>query len=463
MISIIKEYKIYILFFIVFFLVNNGVELQLSSDDGVYLQQVNEKGILKFTLDMSLNWQPRFYSFFYQAVMYKSLLLWKILNSIIMTLILFVIEKITTFNKKSINITYLRIFLVCSIFFMHTYVYEAIFWYTGSFFYLWPFIFFIIAMMLPVYTLYGKEITNKYLKILIIISTILTSYTEQYISTLVVFSLFVLLYLLISKSKINKFFIIQFIVAIINMAIFVFLMFKTIITKDLTLYFPNYDMLSVVEKIYNGVNYVNGFYINQSNTLFIILLLLMFIVYITQIRKKENKHIILDIIFSFPLVYMIIRLIHFNSIIPSNWKIQEKSIQELVNIYLFETLSAAPNHMITSISPFIPSFISFAVIMFVGLSMLIIFTNIKDKIFYFCLYGAAMVSGYIVSFSATVFASGGRVFFIGHMLLITIIGKLWFTLLEQRSIKYRKIVIVLSIVMVIVAIKYFLQLYSKYN
>ncbi|MPL95150.1 hypothetical protein SDC9_41316 [bioreactor metagenome] len=421
------------------------VGLKDGSDDTAHLAYLSQFGVIKWLYNRIVTWQPRIFSDLTYAMLINNLSAWRIINSTLLSILMISISKLSTEGKEGLTDNYklsVSTFACCLFYFISPYVITSgMIWYTGSFYYLWP----VTAMMISIipfyYAVSGSTTKYKNLNIVFYITTICSCYNEQTLAIIFCFSSICFGYLRFSNRKISKTLIIQYILIIVNGIIFYALsqIADRIVME--VFWYTGFDMLSLIDKLFQGVNWTNYHYINSSNLLMLIVTIELFIL----IRKKKFE---IKTISMIPLIFFLLRVIPLNTIFSSfninnidtqvyTGSISPYSFEELLYNYFYNTTKVMSSNMLSgSIIDFLPSFSGFFIMLFITVLLWIALRKKEDKILMVSLYLAALASGYVVGFSPTIFASRSRIFFVGNILVLLIAVKLFCEILSYENVHF---------------------------
>jgi len=455
-----------VIFAIAIFFILLQMNFQLGADDGVWIKEIEEKGIFKYLYDRNVNWQPGF-GYVWFALIYNNIMLWRLISSILAAIGMFCISKymIEDDNNKIFNIC---VFISCVFFFLSPYVITSgVMWVVGGIAYLWPTVLMLIALMPFVYALYNKKIKKKGYNVIIFLSTIQVCFGPQILAILICFGGLVILYLLINKKHIPGVIISQYIMILL----------LAIIVVDLTIsagrynaekyWYVNFDMLNTYDKLFQGINWTNFHFINSSNLIFLIITILIYI----NIYKKNKDNVLLCILAIIPMIYFIINIIPFEIIIQNininnsnaEYWTNERNSYKIENVlfnYVYNTNHANPQNILLKKIDLLPSFIGLVIMLYTSILLFITFDKKEDKFITVVLYFAALCSGYMLSFSPTIFASGSRIFFISNILMIFIAAKL-FTYSLNNGFTYSRIASYSFIIFTIILWSQFVLFFPK--
>lgn len=402
-----------------------------------------------------------------------NLTLWKIINSFMAAFLMLCISRYATAQvgeerKKRI----INIFLCCSFFTFYPYVVtSSVIWYIGSFYYLWTTTACLCALLPFYYALIGRKIVHKYFYVLSFIATAYACYMEQQLAIIACFGAFTLIFLLIKKTEIPHILIGQYIFAIINIVVYVLAPGTSVRTVEEMKWYPNYPMLTPLDKLFQSVNWTNQHYIAASNLLFLLLTVLIFAIF--YFRYKNNNAILF--MSTVPMAFSLLRIIPFNVLFSRTASSQDSfqsistgnstiDIEGALGQLIYNCTAANPSNLNTGFKTLFPSIVCFTIILFIAVLLFILFEKKEMKFISVVLYFAALSSGYMLALSPTIFASRSRVFFIGDVLLLLLVGLLLKELLTNSEIiqkRYAKLcflgMIIFSIIMFVDYITIFVK------
>ena len=442
-----KSYLPFVIFAVAIFLILFRVNFKLEADEGVWFKILKDLGSLGFIKYYTFSWQPRIFSMLGFLFFRSNIVLWRLLSTFFATVGMFCISKMCymdEFGEKQFKI---NIFICCLFFFIAPYVITSgMMWVAGSLNYLWPTVVMLIALIPFIYAIYEKAVAFNLLYIVILIATVCACYNEQTIAVLVCFGGLSIVFLFLYRRSIPKLLIFQYILIVLNSGVFLYLSkYGDRITQELH-YYPDFRMLSIVDKIFQGVNWTNFHFINSSNLLFLIISVLVFV----NIYQKNKLSIPLHFFSGIPMLYNIYNIVPFN-VIMKNININNSnavyytattspySIDDVLYNNFFNTMLANPGNFNHGIKELMPTIVGFAIILYVVVLLYIAFDRKEDKFVIIILYFAALASGYVLGFSPTIFASGSRIFYVSNILLIFIAAKLFVQSIKSGFIYSRLI------------------------
>lgn len=340
---------------------------------------------------------------------YGGILFWKICNLIICTLMfLYLIKIVLLLTGQPANFNTNVIFLGLIFFIPVNVLSSGLFWATGSFSYLWGLVgclmyiypFLCLACEKPCFT---KEF------IFALAGGIYAGNLEQSSSVQVIFVSIILGYLLIKRKKnvITMKYWLLFLLSWLSLIILLLLPFNRIRASAATIYYPDFDMLSFTDKLFQGFINLYSHLVYKDGIIMCILTGLIFF----HIINKRN-HILINILSLVPFLYFICNLLIKADIFLGN------TIPFLYNFDKFRYED------IKNFSEFIPFIFMTFILIIEAYLLVLIFQNTFTKLCAFLIYGASISSALMLSFSPTIFVSGNRVFFMLNLFILLLIGML---------------------------------------
>lgn len=424
-----------------------------GGDDLFYKQKVLKMGVLNFTKTEYLNWSGRLSMIIIPALIRYNLFVWKILNVVVSFLFIKGFSyyyKATVTNEKKLEID--KIILICFFFIFPYTITSSVVWMSGSYQYLWSFTAFIYAMF-PFYKLIfisNKINFSKLRWCLFYFAMFCAAYVEQEFLIISVLGTMAVFFILKNNRIENKekrniifyyiFFIINLIISRLSPG------FKNRVITEIRWY-PNWENMPFVYKFYEAINLSIRHVLFGSNILLFVLILFLSIL----IYKKWGKNI--KILF-FPLIYIILKIIPLD-IFSNNlvtWYFDSKNlyadnsqtlfIEKAVKLFLFDISKPFNDIKIQEIE-YIPSIISFLLIIFISVIIYNIFDDKKKAILNFLIYWAGFFSFYVMAFMPAIHAIGSRAFLVQDCLMLFLISQLYVELLKYKinENKYFKIFI----------------------
>lgn len=297
-------------------------------------------------------------------------------------------------------------------------------WVTGAFNYLWPTVFMFVALI-P----FIKRILNtsykesKLLFIIYILADLEACFAEQTVLVLLTLATITIIYMIVTKQKITKLLLLHYLIIVVFAIIELLAPGNSVRFTSSTLRrYPSFGMLSLGDKVVQGLILLANQIINNDNKLFVVLTLFIFIKNI----KRNNVSKMFKIFSSIPFIYCLIFCIGIKT-----------GIGEKI-LYNFTYFGM---EYIYGIRIYIP-ILFFAVSMgLISALILFSFDDIKIGILTALIFLGGMASSLTISFSPTVYASGSRVFFLMDTLLVTVIGIFGADICNYIILKSKKIFI----------------------
>lgn len=408
-----------IAFIFIFFL--NIISVQPSGDDLVYGSDriwPQQLSFIEAVIRRYMTWSPRIFSewltYFFT---HHNILLFKILNSIVCTLFIYFIYKLSAFYIKdfSLNSKLLCIFFTCLYPWENMRSAGDI---TTLIFYLWPF----MALLYVIYILikYNNKIRIS-IKEYIIYSIMLIFLVniEQTVTYAVLFSLIFMIYNIKNKIK-NILNITTLIISIMGM---IFLLTapgehnRFIIEM---IWYPTYEMLSFMDKINLGLTSTMYHFIASSEA--IVLYLFFFIgLFIMVWNKYTNKCYCILMAFNFIWIVIGMKLEINDSIIIG---MENFKMLDAMNLIMF--------------SGYWPTLISMLLLLWPCIGLYLIYNEDSKKCFMIIfIYLFSFFNRFILGFSPTVFASSTRTYLPVFVMLI-FINSIMYIKIFQDNKKYKE-------------------------
>lgn len=360
-------------------------------------------------------------------IMRENIWLWRVLNTAVFTLLIFGMYRIAARNTVDDNYKkrWLAVgFIFCAIFFagLRTMKWGA-FWVTGSFSYLW-FVAFMVFILYSAFKLFDGEDVPKNRLFLYIPFALYCSFHEQVGMVLLFFLLISLIYYYVRFHKTN--------VAVLVTTGIVFICLVTTLVapanpirfeSEVSQWYPAFVGMTFGEKIFHGFAYTVLFNFLIGNYV-VTILLFIFIIYLLF---KQKQALWLKIIAFLPIIYIIC---------GSVYKIIDKDLFNVSKLFNFMAIAVEVNlgivdgaitHTSFYIGTFIVLLIPFLFYKLFGKSVLFIEC--------FLLYGSALMSSFMLSFSPTILGSGERIFFAGNVMLVILVARLLTEVLNVSRIK----------------------------
>jgi hypothetical protein len=295
---------------------------------------------------------------------------------------------------------------------------QGFYWYSGAFNYSVPYMFMLVAVMPFIDEMRpagARPILNMKSAVwkgtLYVIIGACACYTEQKSAFLIVFGLIALIYCGIRKVPVSKWLYAYYGWLLAHSVFFnvwaLFFSLRHIYEKFL---YPNFDSLSVVGKVFQGINLTHYQHWAQAPLLYLTASALLCL---ALHKKYEDAARYLGIM---PLGYAALIAVKWDSLLRFN----------LSGVYqkLIDTTAANPSNFASKISDLLPAMLGMFIALLFGVSLLFLFENIITKLIVVSVYSASLLSGYMCSASHTIFVSGPRLFHSGQFLFLIVLGML---------------------------------------
>lgn len=438
----------FILFFIIMLVFFGWVTVQEGDD--VTFSAMHLKYTLPEYLTMRYQtWSGRFSveTLFYYFTG-PLLFLWKWLCALSITVSAFLIYHFVTFARKmeqgeKLLFAYLSCLIIGLM--SSANLIPSVFWITGALNYLVPFTVGLIAFIPFFHSLKDEAYSPKGFSLLYLIPAVLTvTGAEQISLVFTCFSLIVLVYLLVKKRKISRVLWGIFIVSLIFQVISLTAPGNAVrFSSEINTWFPAYSEIPLLSKIILSLNFLLNTMINQWYYL------LPFLWLITgTLLLKNHPSKVAKVIAYISYFYAILMGLRF--IAPLDSFISQAFLENFNNLFHFHYLARD-----TFFRPdyFVPYLVWIPAILLIPISIYLIFKKTNYSLFYVLIYLAAMASIILITFSPTIYASGGRTSYVPEMLLALLI----LLLLRHEGISKD-----FALPMILIALFQLMMLYSSW-
>lgn len=441
------ENKIYIIFSLIIGIFIFKYQYSLA-DDIKYKTMLERLGRIGFIKSEYFHWSGRLSVFIVKSIFKYNLVAWKIENVILSFLFLkglsyYYIPFLKRKHKREMDKILLTVmFLIFPYTITSTFV-----WMTGNYHYIWPITGFIYAMIPYYYNLFvsDKYKFSKVQWLTFYLSTFMAAYVEQTFFAMFVISSIALVIIFQNKEiKNRKYFITYYIFFIINAIISRLTPgFKERMGTEF-IWYQNYENMPFGYRVYEVINLVNKHIIAGSNLLFFVLVILLSLVIY---RRYKMRFKILYI----PFFYMILNLFPVN-LIDNNVMLWYFNFDNIFNPFrtkqtlfirsglekiLFDVMYPIREIKISRVG-YLPSILTYTIIIFASCVILISFKDIKRGVLNFGIYWTALGTVYIMCISPTIYASGSRIFLLMNVMFIFIISQLYIELNQEYKIEQSK-------------------------
>ena len=364
--------------FSLFFLIEKHVIPLEKTDDLVFSTQLKEMGAFSWIVQFYMNWSGRVVLTFLDAVLLNlPVMIWRILNASVFSLMLLMITKIT-------EAKWMRYALLVMIFCIPTVTLSSSsLWITGSLNYLWPAGFMMVVLYYLKLVFKGKEI-NLEIFCFAFVSMLFACGMEQTALIVVVMTGITLIYEKLTYGSNDK----------KNVALLLFAFMNTIFlfsapgnyvrsASELLQWNPSFDMLSILDKCFYGLFASVRFLMQDMSRTITVLSLLLFLI-------KP-----LSILSVLPVAYFFLLRDYYSELTQTYLLIQEYNP-------LYQTESFM----------WIPFLIAFLVFVMIVANIISLMESEHEKLWIFLIMFAGVCSTTILGFSPTLTGSGERIYFV---------------------------------------------------
>lgn len=372
--------------------------------------------------------------------------IWRVLNSIMMCILIYSMYKFVKSSSLDNDYEeYILLFKLCtllSIFLIDKEVYKwSISWVTGSFNYLWPMSLGLFSLI-PFKQAIFNESYSKKLYIMYFLSTVVACNTEQVAAFTICFAIISNLWIYIRYKKIDIILILHNIFMIM-IALVLFLSPGNVVryNAEVLNWYPNFDMLTSLEKIYRGlVLLIYHLFNNYIVVIFIMCLIIAILIY-DKYKSRLIRFVSILPLASIAIYYMILK--NYISPLPSQ-------IIDYENLINFNFKTYFSTGMFLSVLIIIPYLIY------------LILDDIDNRMMVIILYFASLCCTLVMSFSPTIYASGARVFFSTDIIILIIMCILLREVIFNRQLHIKLLSdIIMSVLLLLSFANYIIFIFDK--
>lgn len=398
---------------VVFFLFNMYMPT-VRADDLVYVNRLDKLGYLGASIEHYKTWSSRVIIELFLMFFSKHLMLWKLLNSTIMTGSIVLLCKYVFNNLYSKNLL-----LVFSIYcLIPLTIMGETGWIATTLNYQWPVAFGLLAFYPFFQLLSGKEISKRIYWISIPL-LIFSANQEQVNVCFFVLTSLVSLYLLFRRNYNYKLSVLS-VVSLVELIFSLTAPGNTLrAAHEINKWFPKYKNFNFVNKLDLGISSFGKPFFLDTNILF---LLLFFIVFFLSYKKCQNYYI--RILAALPLFLNLI--IFFGNTMGQSFTYVNGNKRSM--IWDSNNLGNIFTRFGTKLSIYHPgtwvaTFIVLGLLLCLIIGIYISFDDKKSAVFLVVLMMMGFCSRLIMGFSPTVWASGMRTYYILFIVVAIIVLK----------------------------------------
>lgn len=292
--TLINQYKIFIVFFIIALFIHMFLPLNWA-DDAIFMKKVANADILSF-----LNGSARPFTDGMTYILIKNQWLWRILNPFILSLLSFsIIKTAPVLSDKKCTV-----FVCASIIFPTMIMIDAGFVAT-TVNYLWAVTFGILNLLPLVNSYYGRK-NNSFLLVLLVPLLIYSTNMQQMCAVLLAVFLFANVYFIFKKTF-KPYIFLQFVITLLGTLSSLSLNFtgdNSRFAREAGRYFPDFDKLNIFEKTELGFS--STFYCMTMETRFAFAGFIIFASFLAVMCFKKKKSTLIKVLSCIPVVYSLV-------------------------------------------------------------------------------------------------------------------------------------------------------------
>lgn len=358
-------------------------------------------------------------------IMRSDIMVWRILNAFIFTIFVWAVSKIVFIVKQVTDIKkqfYVRFVILASMSFAHiSIVGFTVFWVTGTQDYLWPLTFGILSLIPEIQCTYGKQI--RVLSFLgAVVCAIWGGLGQEQISFMLLILSFMICIGEKKKGVDKRDRTFSYLLLIIRALCFLFLCFAPMNQTRMSAssYYTGFRELSLLEHLFLTVQWELSAFANEMKLLFISIWIVLGGGYLYS--KEWRK-------FGITIVLIVITIPSFFGIFILN----RLGISTLTDMGILVTnIVKATDNTVAFDTMLIQNWISFA---WWGIATMIITPYLlKDRNICCILYILGLCLPLMMIISASMYVSGGRVFWMSSVLFSSIIGMMLTEKFAERKL-----------------------------
>lgn len=403
--SFLKKHENAIVFSIIFLLIFlfNLYMPEIRSDDIVYINRSNGMGLLASSIDHYKNWSSRLIIEFFLMLLSKHFLLWKILNTTMMFLTVYILYKYI-FQKNEAKLFLLVFSVYC---FVPITIMGETGWLATTLNYHWPVTFGLVSFY-PFYQLLNSKSINNAIYFCSVLLLLFAANQEQVNVCYFVFTFLVSIFLILNgnyKIKLLPLSIISFFELIFS------------ITapgnsvrnlQEMNRWFPQNNNFSFLQKIDLGISSLfKPFFIDMNPIFFMLLFFILFV----SVLKTKNFYVRLCI--AFPLFFNIV--LFYGNIMKQGFSHVSGNFHSMIwksNNFEKVFTKTGTGLSINHLGSLIPTLLFLLTLCCLIVGLYISFEDRTKSLFSCILLLMGFSSRIIMGFSPTVWASGMRTYYI---------------------------------------------------
>ncbi len=389
---------------LVFFAILSHLLINTELGDVIHHRAVIKESGLFETYKLTIRtWSSRFIvDFIMYLFAVLPIIIWKVMN--ISMILLFAVTTSKLFVPKDYRRSnhYIMLFFIAAYPFQHM---NSAGWVATTITYLWTLSLGMVSL-LPIKRIFNGEEICWYEGVIVLICTMYATDHEQSKCILLI-AYFVFFIYFLMKRKFSSLLITQTLVSIVK--IYITIVHPGNISRkaaEIRTFFPDYNMLSLIQKLKLGLSSTIMSFISTPNLVLIMLCGLVFVCIF--IKHKDNFY---RLIAAVPFFISCFSLFSYFLI---------KIFPRLENILFYTSINYTEISLINykSYLSYVPIIISVLLIGFICLSIYLIFGNTEKSILVNLIFLCGIASRMIMSFSPTLYGSGGRTYIYMYASLI---------------------------------------------
>ena len=391
-----KAYTPFVACFLIMLVMH--LDFIFSGDDSFFMNITNLMHTNDFLVQRYHQWTSRIIvEYILVSLVHLPIFVWQLLDSIMCTILCMVISYLffdDAAQKDKVKINLWIVFL----FFLYPFSFlGSAGWIATTLNYLWPTVLGLVACI-PIKKIFCEK-SFHWLEYIVYIAALLFACNVEQISMIIcaVYTLALIFFLL--KHKKNYFFIGQLLLSYASLA-FILLCEgnRSRYAIEVAEKYPNYEMLSIADKVNLGLTTKMGHFLSEINVLMVILTGMIALL----VLKKYKDDIFYRFIGCIPFVMSFFCKTMITMGIPL-------AVNEDISMNIFK---------MDLISHYIPIVASVLFIACLCISLYLVFENSIKTICYIGIFFMGFGSRFLMGFSPTIFASGERTFFMFYVAII---------------------------------------------
>lgn len=379
-------------------------------DDAIFLENIAEQSIISYIGPRYFDWTSRFLiEFALCGVLKVSKYLWVLVESLMVALAAYSMSKLfVKDNKKENNMMLLFMILLYPLNVMN-----SAGWAATTVNYIWPLATMLYALI-PIKKIWDGEKIKPVSMILHSLALIFAGNQEQTSCILLGSYLLFAILMIIRDKKIHPYMVINTIIAIASIIVILTCPGNYVRQElEVTDYFKDMEMMTVLDKIGLGFTTTVGILIGKGDLVFVMFTLLIAVYIYTTYKDK---------------LYRTLAIIPFITSITGFFG-RDIVTQVFPHITSFYDLLATEEVLLTAATSnnllyAVPVLFSFGIIICIIMSLLLIFKNLKNNYALF-VFLVGLASRLIMGFSPTIFVSGQRTMIFFEFAMIAAAILIW--------------------------------------